>query len=58
MNFTRSGLSLSYSDTGSGANTLVFLHYFGGSSRTWQPVIDLLAPDFRCVALDLRGWGA
>ena len=21
---------------------LVFLHYFGGSGRTWQPVIDAL----------------
>lgn len=58
MNYTSGGLSLSYSDTGHGEKTLIFLHYFGGSSRTWQPVIDLLAADFRCIALDLRGWGA
>ena len=37
--------------------TLVFLHYFGGSSRTWLPVIAQLANEFPCVALDLRGSG-
>ena len=37
--------------------TLVFLHYFGGSSRTWLPVIARLADHFPCVALDLRGSG-
>ena len=58
MNYTSDGLTLSCSDTGHGEKTLIFLHYFGGSSRTWQSVIDLLAADFRCIALDLRGWGA
>lgn len=36
---------------------LVLLHYFGGSGRTWRPVMDLLAGDFDCLAPDLRGWG-
>lgn len=57
MRYTNNGLQLSYSDTKYGKKTLIFLHYFGGSSRTWQPVIDLLASEVRCVALDLRGWG-
>ncbi len=57
MNYTSDRLTLSYSDTGRGEKTLIFLHYFGGSSRTWQTVINLLSKDFRCVALDLRGWG-
>lgn len=35
---------------------LVFLHYWGGSSRTWAPVIDRL--DGRAtVTVDTRGWG-
>ncbi len=38
--------------------TLVFLHYFGGSSRAWTEVIRRLAKDFHCVAPDLRGFGA
>ncbi len=37
--------------------TLVFLHYFGGSSRSWSEVIVLLAGEYRCVAPDLRGFG-
>ncbi len=38
--------------------TLVFLHYFGGSSRAWTEVIEKLAADFHSVAPDLRGFGA
>jgi len=37
---------------------LVFQHYWGGSSRTWQLVIGRLDGGPRCVALDQRGWAA
>lgn len=37
---------------------LVFLHYWGGSHRTWTPVIDRLASAHGIVAYDQRGWGA
>lgn len=40
--------------TGSGP-ALVFLHYWGGSSRTWTPVIDRL-PGREVVTIDSRGW--
>lgn len=40
--------------TGSGP-TLVFLHYWGGSARTWDDVVDRL-PGRDVVTLDLRGW--
>lgn len=36
--------------------TLVLLHYWGGSSRTWDAVTDHL-PDRSLLTLDLRGWG-
>ncbi|MBB1151518.1 alpha/beta fold hydrolase [Amycolatopsis dendrobii] len=35
---------------------LVFLHYWGGSARTWQPVLDRL-PGRAALTVDLRGWG-
>jgi len=38
--------------------SLVFLHYFGGSSQSWTEVIARLADDYHCVAPDLRGFGA
>ncbi|MGY0055168.1 alpha/beta fold hydrolase [Streptomyces sp. LZ34] len=36
---------------------LVFLHYWGGSHRTWQPVIEHLDPEQTFVSYDHRGWG-
>jgi pimeloyl-ACP methyl ester carboxylesterase len=37
---------------------LVFLHYWGGSHRTFEPVIARLAPGRAVVSYDHRGWGA
>jgi len=37
--------------------TLVFIHYFGGSAESWKWVIDILAPEYYCVALSLPGFG-
>lgn len=36
--------------------TLVFLHYWGGSARTWERVVKRL-PDRGVLAFDFRGWG-
>lgn len=40
-----------------GNPALLFLHYWGGSSRTWGPVMAALPAALRCIAPDLRGWG-
>ncbi|HBW7323383.1 alpha/beta fold hydrolase [Pantoea sp. JZ29] len=42
---------------GSGELALVFLHYYGGSSRTWESVTGHLPDRYRTVAIDHRGWG-
>ena len=49
--------NLNFIDEGIGDITLVFLHYFGGSSRTWLPVINKLKNNYRCIAIDLPGFG-
>ena len=36
--------------------TLIFLHYWGGSSRMWLPVMKRLS-SYPSIALDFRGWG-
>ncbi|MFC8450150.1 alpha/beta fold hydrolase [Kitasatospora sp. NPDC057223] len=36
---------------------LVFLHYWGGSRRTWIPVLRHLDPGQPFTAYDQRGWG-
>jgi pimeloyl-ACP methyl ester carboxylesterase len=51
------GIQLNVRDQGRGEPSFLFLHYWGGSSRTWDPVINRLKTDFRCVAYDQRGWG-
>lgn len=51
------GINLHVEQRGAGTPALVFLHYWGGSSRSWRHVVDLLAPEFRTIAIDHRGWG-
>ena len=51
------GIELNVRDQGRGEPALLFLHYWGGSSRTWDPVVNNLKADFRCIAYDHRGWG-
>ncbi|MGI9090986.1 MAG: alpha/beta fold hydrolase [Gemmatimonadaceae bacterium] len=50
-------MDLFFRDQGSGEPALVFLHYFAGSSRAWNAVIDRMQSTHRCVAPDLRGFG-
>ncbi|WP_272061133.1 alpha/beta fold hydrolase [Oscillatoria sp. CS-180] len=42
---------------GTGDPTLVFLHYFSGAAASWQWVTQELKEDFRCISLDLPGFG-
>src|SRR5450830_388961 len=50
-------VKLHVEDLGTNAPALVFLHYWGGSSRTWRHVVQALTPAFRCIAIDQRRWG-
>jgi pimeloyl-ACP methyl ester carboxylesterase len=43
-----------------GVQTVVLpqlLHYFGGAALSWQWVTELLSDSFRCIAIDLPGFG-
>lgn len=47
-----------YADVRSGTGPpLVFLHYWGGSRPTWQPMLARLHPHQAFVTYDQRGWG-
>jgi 3-oxoadipate enol-lactonase len=37
--------------------TLIFLHFWGGSSRTFTATISHLSPNLHAIAIDFRGWG-
>jgi pimeloyl-ACP methyl ester carboxylesterase/ketosteroid isomerase-like protein len=57
MNIETNGIRIHAVEAGQGEQTLVFLHYWGGSSRTWRLVTDALASTYRTIATDHRGWG-
>lgn len=47
---------LAFSDTGAG-QPLVLVHGIGSDRRRWEPLVEQLADDHRCVAVDLPGHG-
>jgi len=51
------GAAIPVTECGTGEPALVFLHYWGGSSRTWRPVIERLRGKPHAIALNQRGWG-
>lgn len=57
MKVASNGISIHVSDRGAGELPLVFLHYWGGSSRTWDKVVAALPDRYRTIATDHRGWG-
>lgn len=57
MLYTVNSIRLFVHEQGQGEPALVFLHFYGGSSRTWQAVMDQLQANYRCIAYDHRGWG-
>ncbi|MFH8492109.1 alpha/beta fold hydrolase [Streptomyces longisporoflavus] len=55
MNTTQQSLLPTYDHRPGAGPTLVFLHYWGGSARTWGPVVDRLA-GHDVLTVDFRGW--
>ncbi len=51
------GQEIAYVDEGAGQRTLVFVHGLGSNLKAWQKTIDDLKSDYRCIALDLPGYG-
>lgn len=64
MKISSNGVKLNVNDTGTpiadggkGDIALVFLHFWGGSSLTWNEVTARLRNRFRCISIDARGAG-
>lgn len=57
MKIETNGTRIHVTQQGNGNPALVFLHYYGGSSRTWSRVTEALPDRYRIVATDHRGWG-
>ncbi|MBK8968234.1 MAG: alpha/beta fold hydrolase [Lewinellaceae bacterium] len=52
-----SGIDMAYLDRGEGPYTLVFIHGLGANLKAWQKNVDSLSAHYRCIALDLPGYG-
>ena len=57
MHLTVNNIRLHLREQSGQGPALVFLHYWGGSSRTWQAVINALPAGRHTITPDLRGWG-
>jgi len=51
------GGRLAYLDEGEGDLTLVFIHGLGTHIPAWYPTIDSLKEKYRCIVVDLPGYG-
>ena len=55
---TADGAELTYLDFGPrGGIATLFLHGWQGASAVWLPIMHLLSPRYRTIALDFRGFG-
>jgi pimeloyl-ACP methyl ester carboxylesterase len=52
-----SGFEIAYIDEGKGDNTIIFIHGLGSYLPAWKKNIESLKNNFRCIAIDLPGYG-
>ncbi|SDB24968.1 Pimeloyl-ACP methyl ester carboxylesterase [Flavobacteriaceae bacterium MAR_2010_188] len=50
-------MEYNYEKFGDGDQTIILLHYFGGSAKSWDWTIEFLKKDFTIIALTLPGFG-
>ncbi|MBK6978595.1 MAG: alpha/beta hydrolase [Cytophagaceae bacterium] len=51
-----SGYDIAYTDQGSG-KTIIFIHGLGSYLPAWNRNVDELSKNYRCIAIDLPGYG-
>ncbi|MFV0540833.1 MAG: alpha/beta fold hydrolase [Aestuariibaculum sp.] len=51
------GISIAFTDTKNGRDTLVLLHGFLENKNMWQPFIEPLSEKYRIISIDLLGHG-
>lgn len=51
------GVDIHYTVSGSGQQTMLFVHGLGSNHKAWDKLIPHLSPSYRCVSIDLPGYG-
>jgi pimeloyl-ACP methyl ester carboxylesterase len=49
---------IAYTESGAGAQTLLFIHGLGSNLKAWNKNIPELSENFKCIAVDLPGYGS
>lgn len=49
--------NIAYVDEGTGDNTIIFIHGLGSYLRAWDKNVAELSKKYRCIAIDLPGYG-
>jgi pimeloyl-ACP methyl ester carboxylesterase len=52
-----SGVRIAYTDEGTGPETLIFIHGLGSYLPAWDKNVAELSRHYRCIAIDLPGYG-
>ncbi len=50
-------IKLFYEETGSGEETIIFIHGLGSCGKDWKKQVDIFSKNYRCITVDLRGHG-
>ena len=53
----QSKYTIAYTDEGQGDKTIVFIHGLGSYLQAWIKNVDVLKNDYRCISIDLPGYG-
>jgi pimeloyl-ACP methyl ester carboxylesterase len=57
VHLPQSGYDIAYTDEGNGKETIIFIHGLGSYSQAWIKNVESLKTNFRCIAIDLPGYG-
>jgi pimeloyl-ACP methyl ester carboxylesterase len=53
----QNGYTIAYADEGQGDKTIIFIHGLGSYAPAWKRNIETLSKNYRCIAIDLPGYG-
>ncbi|MDF1550970.1 MAG: alpha/beta hydrolase, partial [Bacteroidales bacterium] len=57
VHLPESGYDIAYTDEGKGEKTIVFVHGLGSYLQAWIKNVEVLKSDYRCISIDLPGYG-
>jgi pimeloyl-ACP methyl ester carboxylesterase len=57
VHLPQSGYDIAYTDEGKGKETIIFIHGLGSYSQAWIKNVESLKANYRCIAIDLPGYG-